>query len=139
MFWSKNAPTACLPRRPAPSGFVIEDSPIGSSMTTLSAITASRPSRSPACTHLHDACDAVSAGEAAITFSDMGIPPGSRSAICAGVADDAANIAALQHVPVAVVDLVEFVLARHHVVEVELARLVHRQQQRDVMVRVAAA
>ena len=41
-----------------------------------------------------------------------------------GVADDAANVLAVQHVLVALVDLLQLVLAGHHVIEVQLADLV---------------
>ncbi|CKO29606.1 Uncharacterised protein [Mycobacterium tuberculosis] len=59
---SKKAPTASLPLMPLPSGLVT-DLPIGSSMTTSSAISASQPSRSWAWTHRHDDCDAIRAGD----------------------------------------------------------------------------
>src|SRR6195952_1794337 len=131
MVWSKNAPTASLPRTPLPSGLVA-NLPMGSSIVTSSAIRASHPSRSPACTHSHDACEAASAGDFWAISADTVLPIG------VGVADDAADVAALEHVLVAVVDLLQLVLPGDHVVEVEPARLVHRQQLRDVEVRVAA-
>src|SRR5271163_1339369 len=62
-----------------------------------------------------------------------------RLPVGVGVADDAANVLAVQHVLVAVVDLLEPVLAGDHVIQVKLAGLVHRQQLWDVVLRVAAA
>src|ERR1700761_6738227 len=133
MLLSKNSPTASLPRTPVPSGLVT-DLPIGSSMTTSSAISASQPARSWAWTHRHDDCDAASAGEAfdSSVRVMIGLPVG------VGEADDAANVLAVQHVLVAVVDLLQLVLAGDHVVQVQLAGLVHREQLRDVVLRVAA-
>src|ERR1700712_4738155 len=47
-------------------------------------------------------------------------------AVRVGESDDAANVPSLQHVPVPIVDLLEGVLARHHVVEVEFTQRVER-------------
>src|SRR5579875_1164291 len=130
MLVSKNAATCSLPRTPVPSGLVT-DLPIGSSMTTSSAIRASQPSRSWFCTHRHDDCEAANAGDCSIVPCDMALPVG------VGVADDAANVLAFQHVLIAVVDLLEFVLTGDDVVEVEFADFVHGQQLRNVVLRVA--
>src|ERR1700712_3283424 len=105
---------------------------MGSSTTTSSAIRASQPSRSPAWTHRHDASEAATAGVNSTVSWDIWLPVG------VGEADDAADVAALEHVGVAVVDLFQLVLTGDHVVQVEPARLVHRQQLRNVEVRVAA-
>src|ERR1700742_2835689 len=131
MLLSKNSPTAALPRTPVPSGLVT-DLPIGSSMTTSSVIRASQPSRSLPCAQRHDDCDAVSAGDWAVWVIVGRLPIGVREA------DDAANVLAVQHVLVTVVDLLQLVLAGDPVVQVELAGLVHPQQLRDVVLRVAA-
>ncbi len=47
--------------------------PIGSSMTTSSAISASQPSLSLACTQRHEACEAASAGDCSIVSCDMAV------------------------------------------------------------------
>src|SRR5664279_4125486 len=66
-------------------------------------------------------------------WGDVGLSVG------VGEADDSANILTLQHVSIAFVDLVQSVAARDHVLDVKLPCLVHRQQIRDVEVRVSAA
>src|ERR1700752_2183399 len=70
MLVSKKAPRASLPRTPVPSGFV-KDLPIGSSTTTSSAISASQPSLSWACTQRHELCDAASAGASSTVSWDI--------------------------------------------------------------------
>src|SRR5579859_108581 len=55
------------------------------------------------------------------------------------VNEQAADVAAVQHVPVALVDLVERVPVRDQLVELELPRLVQLEQLRDRVERVAAA
>src|ERR1700742_4972310 len=123
MLLSKNSPSAPLPRPPVPSRLVT-DLPIGSSMTTSSVISASQPSRSLPCAQRHDDCDAVNAGDWAVWV--IGFSLACRLPVCVGEPDDAANVLAVQHVLVAVVDLLKLVLPRDHVVQVELAGLVHR-------------
>ena len=60
-------------------------------------------------------------------------------AVSVGITDDAAHVAALEHVAIAVIDLFEGVFARDHVVEVKLPQLVQFENRRDVVLRVAAA
>src|ERR1039458_2725555 len=60
-------------------------------------------------------------------------------AVSVVVDEDAADVAALEHVPVALVDLVEAVATRDQLVELELAGPVEPEQPRHVVQRVGAA
>src|SRR3954465_6721322 len=90
MLASKKAPTASLPRTPVPPGFV-NASPIGSSMTISSAISASQPSLSPACTQRHDDSDATMTGVFSTVSCDISLllldGTGGAGAVLGGLAD----------------------------------------------------
>src|SRR6201996_101391 len=101
-----------------------------------SDISANQPSLSPDCTQRHDDSDAVTTGVFSTVSCDMVF---SRLPIVVRVTDDSADVASLEHVLIALVDLLQLVLPGDHVVEVQLAGLVHRQQLRDVEVGVATS
>src|SRR5271166_3204265 len=67
-----------------------------------------------------------------------GDPAHQLRAVGVGVADDAADVVSLEHVAVAVVDLLERVIPGHHVIEIEMPQLVEFENFGDIALRVAA-